>query len=318
MFSLNLRSCCRYLLNENKNVIKLAGLNSQFVNNYSKKKNTKSKGLRRMFGRKLEEENLDKNFLKREIVDPVWLFSEYKPQLFSIEEAMKFHIDFAQPDMLNNLQGYVSARLFLDMTTKKKAKFMDDFKGAVYYPNTFKEGIQKEVVAICKGEEEIQAAKDAGALYAGHEEVLAMFEKGEIADQMYDFLVCTPETLADVLLIKKKISKDKLPNIRTDTVSQDIGDTVRRFYLSKDYAVEKLTDSKGSLKAKIGTLDMGVEKLTENLSSLITKVKEHKKYMTDDFITECVVFAAPSTERFKVDVSRFSENRDDEKIANAN
>ena len=56
----------------------------------------------------------------------------------------------AQPEMLNNPNGYVSVRLFLDMTTKKKAKFMDEFKGAVYYPNTFKEGIQKEVIAICK------------------------------------------------------------------------------------------------------------------------------------------------------------------------
>ena len=27
---------------------------------------------------------------------------------------------------------------------------MESFKGAVYYPNTFKEGIQKEVIAICK------------------------------------------------------------------------------------------------------------------------------------------------------------------------
>lgn len=319
MFSLHLRKCCQSFLNENKNVVKLAGLNSQLINNYSKQKTVKSKGPRRMLGRKLAEENLDKNFLKREIVDPVWLFNEYKPQLFPIEEAMKFHIDMAQPEMLNNPNGYVSVRLFLDMTTKKKAKFMDEFKGAVYYPNTFKEGIQKEVIAICKGEEEIEAAKNAGALHAGHEEVLKMFEKGEIADQMYDFLVCTPETFADVVLIKKKINKDKLPNLRENTVSQDIGEAVKRFYLSKDYGVEKLTDSKGSLKAKIGTLDMGAEKLTENLCSLIEKVREHKKFMTDDFITECVVFAAPSTERFKVDLSRFSKiDEVKEKLASAN
>ncbi len=98
----------------------------------------------------LEVENTDKNFLKREVVDPVWLMNEYKPQLISIEEAMMNHIEMAQPDLFDNLQGYVSVRLFLDMTTKKKAKFMDNIKGAVYFPHTFKEGIQKEVVAICK------------------------------------------------------------------------------------------------------------------------------------------------------------------------
>ena len=75
--------------------------------------------------------------------------------------------------------------------------------------------------------------------------------------------------------------------------------------MSKDYETVKITDSKASLKVKIGTvcrvckyfqmtfdcmffsiclfalkLDMGVEKLTENLSSLILKVREQKKYLT--------------------------------------
>lgn len=29
----------------------------------------------------------------------------------------------------------------------------------------------------------------------------------------------------------------------------------------------------------------------------------------DDFITECVLFAAPSTEKFQVDLSRFSNSK---------
>ena len=39
-----------------------------------------------------------------------------------------------------------------------------------------------------------------------------------------------------------------------DTVSEDIGEAVRRYYLSKDYESEKITDIKGSLKVKIGTV----------------------------------------------------------------
>lgn len=308
MFSLNLRKSCQIFLFENKNVAnKLAvGLTGQHVNHYSKPKVRSDDRRMMMRRRQLTVENMDKNFLKREVVDPVWLFAEYKPQVLQIEEAIKNHIEMAQTDILNNPSGFLSVRLFLDMTTKKKAKFMEDFSGAVYYPNTFKEGIQKEVIAICKSEKEIAAAKEAGALHAGHEDVIQMFVKGEIVDQMYDFLVCTPETFPDVLLIKKKIHKDKLPSLKTNTISQDIGDCVRKWYLSKDYETVKITDQKASLKVKIGTLDMGVEKLTENLTSLIHKVRDHKKHLTDDFITECVVFAAPSTEKFKVDLSRFS------------
>lgn len=322
MFTSNLRKCfVSLLLDNNKNVPKIMGLNSQIINNYSKQKQSgkDGKGSRKLLLKRKQiiEENFDKNFLKREVVDPVWLMNEYKPQVIQIEQAFKNHIEMAQSDILNNSGGYVTVRLFLDMSTKKKAKFMDDFKGAVYYPNSFKDGIQKEVVAICKTEEEIEVAKSAGALHAGHIEVLKMFEKGEIVDQMYDFLVCTPETYPDVMLIKKKIHKEKLPNLRSNTVSTDIGEIVRRFYLSKDYETEKLNDSKGTLKVKIGTLDMGYEKLTENLSSLIEKIREHKKYATDDFINECVVIAAPSTEKFKVDLTRFNGKKmeiDDGKV----
>ena len=108
------------------------------------------------------------------MVDPVWLFSEYKPQVIAIEEAIKNHIEMARTDMLNNPNGYLSVRMFLDMSTKKKAKFMEDFKGAVYYPNTFKEGIQKEVIAICKVffEKEISKSKPVDRFYLNSNEFI--------------------------------------------------------------------------------------------------------------------------------------------------
>lgn len=39
-----------------------------------------------------------------------------------------------------------------------------------------------------------------------------------------------------------------------DTISQDIGDCVRKWYMSKDYETVKITDSKASMKVKIGTV----------------------------------------------------------------
>jgi len=305
MLSFSLKRSCQLISHEKKNIIQAASVNYVITNNYAKM------ATKRRPKQKTIEIIMDKNFLAREVVDPVWLMKEYKPQKYDIKEALKFHIEMAQTDLLNNPDGYVSVKLDLDMSTKKKAKFMESFKGAVYYPNTFKEGIQKEVIAICKTEEEIEAAKAAGALHAGHTEVLKMFEKGEIADQTYDYLVCTPDTFADVVLIKKKIHKDKLPNIKTNTVSEDISEMVKRFYLSKDYTTEKISESRGVLKTKIGTLDQGVDKLAENFTSLIDRIKQHKKYQTESFITNCIVIAAPSTEKFSVDLSQLNKQLDD-------
>lgn len=65
---------------------------------------------------------MDKNFLQRQVVDPVWLMKEYKPQVIKIEDAIQNHIDLAQESMFNNMNGFLHARLILDMTTKKKVK----------------------------------------------------------------------------------------------------------------------------------------------------------------------------------------------------
>jgi len=231
---------------------------------------------------------------------------EYKPQVLKIEDAIKYHIEMAQESMLNNMDGYLHARIILDMTTKKKAKFLDNIKGAISFPNHFEDGIPKEVIAICKNEAEIEAAKNAGALHAGFTDIIKKFEKGEIADQSYDFLVCTPEVFADVMLIKKKINKDKLPALRSNTVTENIGETVARFHRSKDYESAKSSDEQGILKLKLGKLSMGVEKLTDNLGAAVDKIKMHKKYAMETFMSDCVLFAPPSTEKFKVDLTRFT------------
>ena len=120
----------------------------------------------------IEDLIMDKNFIQRQIVDPVWLMNEYKPQLLKIEDAINNHIELAQETMFNNMNGFLHARLILDMTTKKKAKFLENIKGSILYPHFFNDGIPKEVIAICKNEQEIEAAKKAGALHVGFEEIL--------------------------------------------------------------------------------------------------------------------------------------------------
>jgi hypothetical protein len=51
--------------------------------------------------------------------------------------------------------------------------------------------------------------------------------------------------------------------------------------------------------------------LVENLEALLKKLLVHKKFDPENFITDCVLYAAPSTEKFKVDISRFIENEKD-------
>ena len=59
-------------------------------------------------------------------------------------------------------------------------------------------------------------------------------------------------------------------------------------------------------------LNFETEQLVENLEALVKKLLGHKKFDPENFITDCVLFVAPSTEKFKVDISRFIELEEDE------
>jgi ribosomal protein L1 len=265
----------------------------------------------------VEDDSQDKLYAERKIVDSVWLMNEYKQQELPIETAIKYHMELAQPRILNNMDGFLHVRMLLDMKSKKKGKFLDNIKGSVYLPHYFKDGIQKEVIAICKNNNEIDESKKAGALLAGFTDILQKFEKGEISEQMYDFLVCTPDAYPDVVLLKKKINKDKFPTVKGKTVTENIVETVRRLHLSKDYESMKNSDAEAILKMKVGRLNFEMDHLVENLKNILLQVLEHKKFDSESFIKSCVLYCPPSTEKFKIDVSRFYEKPEEKKVESA-
>ena len=265
----------------------------------------------------VEEDTNDLKYADRQIVDSVWLMEEYKQQVYSIENAIEYHKEFAQPRMLNNMNGFLHVRLLLDMKSRKKGKFIDNIKGSVYMPHFFKDGFQKEVIAICKKNEEIEESKKAGALLAGFTDILQSLEKGEISEQMYDFLVCTPDAYPDLLLLKKKIKQERFPTVKNKLVTENIIETVRRLHLSKDYESVKNTDAEAILKIKVGHLNFETNQLIENLESILVQILDKKNY-DSEFIKSCILYAPPSIEKFKIDISRFykkPEEIDEVKIA---
>ena len=85
--------------------------------------------------------------------------------------------------------------------------------------------------------------------------------------------MCTPEVFSDVMLIKKKINKDKLPSLKEsefiysnilllflliqtfsqiETVTENIAELVASLHASKDYESAKSSDEQGILKIKLG------------------------------------------------------------------
>ena len=50
----------------------------------------------------------------------VYFIKDYPPQLHSVENAVRFHREYADPSMYNNLSGRIIAHFNLDMSTKKQ------------------------------------------------------------------------------------------------------------------------------------------------------------------------------------------------------
>lgn len=245
------------------------------------------------------------NLSERKIIDPVWIMGEYEAQKYNFDQIIDFHKELAQESMLNNIDTFVSAKFLIDMKGKKKGKFIDSIKINVKYPTDFTDGIKKEIIAICKNENEMKAAKEAGALFVGHEDVLKKLQSGEITDASFDVIVCTPETLQDINAIKKKINKDRLPSLKSKTVGANIFELVSYHRLSKTYESNKIEEETSTLKANIGFLSMNYEILEANLKELISSINIANKYDTENFIKMCKIYCPPSTESFLLDFSKY-------------
>lgn len=59
-------------------------------------------------------------WLSRVPVDDVWIRTYYPRQKYSLEEIIIRHKEYADPTMLDNMEGFIYADMELDMRTSKK------------------------------------------------------------------------------------------------------------------------------------------------------------------------------------------------------
>ncbi len=134
-------------------------------------------------------------------------------------------------------------------------------RGTVILPN----GLGKDVTVLvfAKGEKEKEAL-DAGADFAGNEEILEKIQGGWLD---FDKAVATPDVMGTVGKIGRLLGpKGLMPNAKTGTVTFDVAKAVKELKAGKiDFKVEKT----GIVHAPVGKISFGSEKLAENLTAFI-------------------------------------------------
>ncbi|UJR38323.1 hypothetical protein I4U23_030993 [Adineta vaga] len=253
----------------------------------------------------------DDEFAKRKPVDKVWLVKEYPVRPWPLGQVLQWHREMAQPKMLNSMDSFLWARLKLDMTTAKKTKFIENVKGLVTFPHYFEDRPRKNVVLFCRLPEHMKAAEKYGAYMFGYTDVIKQFERGDVTDTNYEYVLCAPDVYADILHLRKKISKDKFPNPQYGSLHPNVDKMLEKFIRGKEYQSAKYEEARGIVELRFGIINMSDQQLTENFQALVEQLTTHSQTKAGPFVVGSSVYCPPSTEEFRVDVTPFLPDEED-------
>lgn len=126
------------------------------------------------------------------------------------------------------------------------------------------------VLVFAKGDKEKEAL-DAGADYAGGDELVAKIQSGWLE---FDRTVATPDMMAAVGKVGRILGpRNLMPNAKLGTVTFDIARVVQEIKSGKvDFKVDKA----GVVHAMLGKVSFGGEKLRENVLAFIDKIVQLK------------------------------------------
>lgn len=126
------------------------------------------------------------------------------------------------------------------------------------------------VLVFARGEK-IREAEEAGADYAGGEELAERIREGWLE---FDRVAATPDMMPLVGRLGRILGpRGLMPSPKTGTVTQDIGRLVREL---KAGMIEFRADRYGIIHVPFGRVDFEVDQLVENLASLTRAILDRK------------------------------------------
>ena len=155
-------------------------------------------------------------------------------------------------------------------------------RGAVVLPN----GTGKTVRALvfAKGDK-VQAALDAGADYAGAEELVAKISGGWMD---FDVVIASPDMMGVVGRLGKVLGpRGLMPNPKAGTVTPDVAKAVTEAKAGK---IEYRLDKANIIHVPVGKASFGAEKLNVNVLAVLNAVAKAKPAAAKgQYIKSCVL-----------------------------
>jgi large subunit ribosomal protein L1 len=159
----------------------------------------------------------------------------------------------------------VECVLHLGIDTKQADQIV---RGAISLPHGV--GKQKKVVAFC-GESEVEAAKKAGAIEAGCEELIKKITDGWMD---FDVAIASPKVMSKVGKLGRLLGpQGKMPSPKNGTVTDNVATAVAEFTAGK---VEFKNDAGGNVQVVVGKQSFETQKLVDNIEAFVSHIKKVK------------------------------------------
>lgn len=181
-----------------------------------------------------------------------------KTKSYSLAEALELATQTAVTKFDSTVEMHV--RLGVD---PKQAD--QNIRTTVTLPN----GTGKDIkVAALVSADDVAAAKEAGADFAGEEEVMKLLEKENLS---FDVLVATPQFMPKLGKFARLLGpRGLMPNPKAGTVSANPVQAIKEAKAGK---VEYRVDKQGIVHLGIGKVSFGPEKLLENANVFVNSLK---------------------------------------------
>ena len=141
-------------------------------------------------------------------------------------------------------------------------------RGSVSLPKGI--GVSKRVIAFCM-EGDVPAAKEAGALEAGGDELVQKVQGGWMD---FDVAIAHPSMMGKVGKLGRVLGpQGKMPSPKSGTVVQDIATAVKEFSAGK---VEFRNDAGGNVHTLVGKLSFTDEDLKVNILAFVEHIRRLK------------------------------------------
>lgn len=251
-----------------------------------------------------EEKKQDADFLSRVPEDSVYLMELFPESEFSIQDAIKLQKDYADPFIMNNMNGVIYLDILCNMRTKKQTKFISEFTEKLFFPHPFEVELPRRCLVICKTEEEALTALRLGAVFAGDETLAHRLDrkKGDITANDYDIVLCTNE-MQEALFNYRSLLKNKYPSEETFSLDNDVEKMMLKQKESVSFTCKK-EGSLGRIQIPIGQLNLEIDQITENYDFFFSNLLKHPKVAQvrpgENFVTSARLLVPPCPEQLKL------------------